>query len=439
MFNFGKSKRLEKELASLREEFAKIQDSSQSWHDMSREQWADLFGANHSSAGVVVSTETAKRSAAVYSCTRLIAGAVSLLPLPIYERSDDGGRTKADHDLWWLLNESPYQTLTACSFWEWMISSMLMRGDGLAQIIRDRTGRPVKLMPLPRECVQIEKRNGELVYFVNDGESQYGLFSDDVLHFPGYGFDGTKGESVIRYAARQAVGTALAADEFAGEFFSNGANPSMVITYPQNVAPTAEQQNQLREQFTERYVGTGNRHKPLLLVNGGEVKAVSLSAEDAQLLETRKFQVVEIARAFGVPPHMIGETSASTSWGSGIEQMSIGFVRYTLGPHLRRIEQELNRKLWPRSMRYFVEFNRDGLLAGDSKTEAEVIAKALGGPGTQGWMTVNEARRLKNLPPVDGGDELPLSVASSRDAANKPKGQPDETDATGTEQPAHQA
>jgi len=134
-----------------------------------------------------------------------------------------------------------------------------------------------------------------------------------------------------------------------------------------------------------------------------------MTAEDAQLLETRKFQVIEIARAFGVPPHMVGETSASTSWGSGIEQMSIGFVRYTLGPHLRRIEQELNRKLWPRSPRYFVEFNRDGLLAGDSKTESEVISKSLGGPGAQGWMTVNEARRIKNLPPVPGGDVLYLT------------------------------
>jgi HK97 family phage portal protein len=428
MFNFGRSKKLEQELTALREEITQIKDSSQTWHEMDRSQWSDFFGANPSSSGVVVTNETAKRSAAVYACCRLIAGAVALLPLPIYERTKDGGRQKVEHDLWWLLNESPYPTLTACSFWEWMISSILMRGDGLAQIVRDKNGRPVKLMPLPRECVSIERIGETLNYYVNDDGRYFGLQSEDVLHFPGFGFDGIRGESVIRYAARQAVGTALAADEFAGEFFSNGASPSMVITYPEGVSPTEAQQNQLRTQFDERYVGRTNHHKPMLLVNGGDVRPVSLSAEDAQLLETRKFQVIEIARAFGAPPHMIGETSASTSWGTGIEQLSIGFVRYTLGPHLRRIEQELNRKLWPRSAKFFTEFNRDALLAGDSTTEANVIGKSLGGPGAQGWMTINEARRLKNLPPIEGGDKLPISIAAKPPAPTATEATPDESD-----------
>lgn len=413
MFNFGKSKKLEQELAALRDEMGKLQNHTYT----SMSEWSEYFGSVKTSSGAIVSQESAKRSAAVYACVRLIAGAVSLLPLPIYERTKDGSRKSVDHPLWWLLNESPYPSLTACSFWEWMLSSALMRGDGLAQIVRNQNGQPLNLMPLPRECVVIEKQGDSLVYFVNDGESKYGLFADDVLHFPGFGFNGVHGESVIKYAARQAIGTALSADEFAGEFFANGATPSMVLTYPAGVAPTAAQQEELRNQFTDKYTGTGNRQKPLLLVNGGTVQSVSLSAEDAQLLETRKFQVIEIARAFGVPPHMVGETTASTSWGSGIEQMSIGFVRYTLGPHLRRIEQELNRKLWPRSLRYFVEFNRAGLLAGDSQTEADVIAKSLGGPGAQGWMTVNEARRIKNLPPVDGGNTLYMTQGAQANEA----------------------
>lgn len=407
MLFFGRRKKLEQEVSALRDELGKVKALT-GW-GTTPEEWAEFFGVKPASSGVAVTVESSKRSAAVYSCVRLIAGAVALLPIPVYERTPDGGRSKVEHDLWWLLNESPYTTLTACSFWEWMLSSSLLRGDAFAQILRDRNGNITGFMPLPNGCVDVEERNGRLVYFVNDVRTAYGLFDHDVLHFPGFGFDGCRGESVIRYAARQAVGTALAADDYAGEFFANGAAPSIALTYPQGVAPTEAQQNHLREQFTDRYTGQGNRHKPLLLVNGGGVEQVSLSAEDAQLLETRKFQVIEIARAFGVPPHMIGETSASTSWGSGIEQMSIGFVRYTLGPHLRRIEQELNRKLWPRSPRYFVEFNRDGLLAGDSKTESEVISKSLGGPGAQGWMTVNEARRLKNLPPVPGGDLLTMT------------------------------
>lgn len=408
MLFFGKRKKLEQEVSALREEVKALTG----W-GTTREEWAEFFGVKPASSGVAVTVESAKRSAAVYSCVRLIAGAVALLPLPIYERTADGGRKTFDHPLWWMLNESPYPTLTACSFWEWMLASSLLRGDGIAQILRDRNGNPTGFMPIPRQCVEIQERDGRLVYYVDDGLSIYGLFDHDVLHFPGFGFDGCKGESVIRFAARQAVGTALAADDYAGEFFQNGASPSIALTYPQGVAPTEAQQNHLREQFTERYTGQGNRHKPLLLVNGGKAEPISMNAEDAQLLETRKFQVVEIARAFGVPPHMIGETSASTSWGSGIEQMSIGFVRYTLGPHLRRIEQELNRKLWPQSPKYFVEFNRDGLLAGDSKTESEVIAKSLGGPGAQGWRTVNEARRLKNLPPVPGGDVLFITTTTT--------------------------
>lgn len=408
MLFFGKRKKLEQEVSALREEVKALT----SW-GTTPEEWAEFFGVQSASSGVAVTVESAKRSAAVYSCVRLIAGAVALLPIPVYERTADGGRKPIEHPLWWMLNESPYPTLTACSFWEWMLASSLLRGDGIAQILRDRNGTPTGFMPIPRQCVEVEERDGRLVYFVSDGLTTYGLFDHDVLHFPGFGFDGCKGESVIRYAAKQAVGTALAADDYAGEFFANGASPSIALSYPQGVAPTEAQQNLLREQFTERYTGKGNRHRPLLLVNGGSVEAISLSAEDAQLLETRKFQVIEIARAFGVPPHMIGETSASTSWGSGIEQMSIGFVRYTLGPHLRRIEQELNRKLWPRSPKYFVEFNRDGLLAGDSKTESEVISKSLGGPGAQGWRTVNEARRLKNLPPVPGGDALFITTTTT--------------------------
>lgn len=412
MFGFGKRKKLEQEVDALREEMGKIKALT-GW-GTTPEEWAEFFGVKPASSGVAVTVESAKRSAAVYSCTRLIAGAVALLPIPVYERTVDGGRKAIEHPLWWMLNESPYPTLTACSFWEWMLASSLLRGDGFAEILRDRNGNITGFMPLPRQCVEVEERNGRLIYFISDGVSApYGRFDVDILHFPGFGFDGCKGESVIRYAARQAVGTALAADDYAGEFFANGANPSIALSYPQGVAPTENQQNHLREQFTERYTGTGNRHRPLLLVNGGKVEPISLTAEDSQLLETRKFQVIEIARAFGVPPHMIGETSASTSWGSGIEQMSIGFVRYTLGPHLRRIEQELNRKLWPQSPKFFVEFNRDGLLAGDSKTESEVISKSLGGPGAQGWRTVNEARRLKNLPPVPGGDELFITTTST--------------------------
>ncbi|MDB6061552.1 MAG: phage portal protein family [Verrucomicrobiaceae bacterium] len=427
MFGFGKRKQLESELAELRTQIADINNKSIEFGGL---DWSEFYGAVASSSGIAVTAETAKRSTAVYACTSLIAGAVALLPFPVYQRIADAREVVDNHPVYWLLNEQPFATLTSAAFWEWMVASMLLRGDGIARIVRNAQFQPIGFEPLQRNWVAITRVGAQLQYYVSDGiNPSYGLDQSDVLHFPGFGFNGWHGESVIQHAAKQAIGTALAADEYSGEFFANGSNPSSVIEYPAGVAPTTEQQDRLRDSYTEKYTGSGNRHKPLLLLNGGQLKAVTMTAADSQLLETRKFQIVDIARAFKVPPHMIGETSASTSWGSGIEQMSLGFVRYTLGPHLRRIEQELNRKLWPRSTKYFVEFNRDGLLAGDSKAEAEYFGKALGGPGSQGWMTINEARKIKNLPPVLGGDKL-------RFAAQQPTkpGSPNEPDSTVSEQ-----
>lgn len=379
---------MEAELAELRTQVTELQNSTV----LTSGNVSEFFTAFNAASGMHVTPESAMRLSSVYACVALIAGAISVLPCNVYRRTPQA-REQVDHDVWWLLNETPYPTVTSLSFWEWIIASKLLRADGVAQIVRNRAGQPKYFMPLPRECVLIEKVGDRNRFYVNDGISRYGLDQDDVLHFPGF-----CGLSVIGHAAKNAIGTGLAADAFSGGFFKNGLVPSSVVTYPQGVAPTKDQQEFLRTQLEQR-AGNGNHHKPLLLVNGGKLESVTMTAEDAQLLETRKFQVIDIARAFGVPPHMIGETSASTTWGSGVEQMSIGFVRYTLGPHLTQIQQELNRKLWPRSATYFVEFNREALLAGDSKSEAEYFSKALGGPGAQGWMSVNEVRRVKNLPP----------------------------------------
>jgi len=427
---FGKGKKLEAELATVRDQLTQVQNSAIMFGGSN---WEEFFGAVSASSGTPVTHESAKRSAAVYACVRLIAGAIALLPFRVYERVD-GARKEVNHDVYWLLNEQPNALLSSATFWEWVIATMLYRGDAIAEIIRDRNGNIKGFLPIPRECWMNERRGSSLIYYINDGVSSYGREQYDILHFPCFGLQlrgqvdaGLYSESVISNAAKQAVGTALAADEYSGEFFANGATPSTVIQYPQNVAPTKEQQDSLRDSFAEKHTGRGNRHKPLLLVNGGVLQTVSLSAADAQLLETRKYQVLDIARAFGVPPHMIGETTAATSWGSGIEQMSIAFVRYTIGPHLRRIEQELNRKLWPRSLKYFVEADREGLLAGDSKAEAEYFSKALGGPGAQGWLSVNEVRHRKNMPPQDGWDGIAKAGAKTESKSQDSQNEPDPT------------
>ncbi len=373
--------------------------------------WASLTGDSHP-AGVFVSPETARRVAAVYACVRIICGTIATLPMHVFRRVVNDRERAHNHPLWWLLNEQPHPRWTSQAMWEYALTAKLLRGDGIIQILRRPDGVPFGLRPLLVGDVDWECHQDRLRYFAHlPGEAPIGLDQDDVLHLAGFGFNGVRGESVIRHAARNAVGTALAADEFSASFFGNSARPDVVIQAEGKVSPDAVEL--LRDTWDERHRGVGRSHRPALLTGGMTIKQLSLSAEDAQLLDTRKFQVIEIARAFGVPPHMIGETEKTSSWGAGVEHMSIGFVRYTLRQHLKQIEQEINRKLF-RTPEYFVEFNVDSLLQGDSKAEADYFKAALGGPGAQGWMTINEVRRLKNQPPLPEGNQL---VISGRDHA----------------------
>lgn len=366
----------------------------------------DAFGVDSgSSSGITVSPENALRVATVYACVAKLAGGISTLPLKIYE-TDGKERSELPKDhLWYLLNESPYIDFSAASAWENVSISNSLRGDAFWWIRRRPNGQIKDLFPLPWSGVNPYRMpDGSVRYYV--WYPEFGLKTwlepMDVLHFPGLGFDGLKSMSVIKYAARNATGNALAMDEYSGQFFRNGAHPSVILQFPAMMTP--EQIELLQAQFVKKYSGIENARKtPLILTEGGSAHELSISAEDSQLLEARKFQVVDIARAFGVPPHMIGETSASTSWGSGIEAMTRGFFTYTLQQNLIRIEQELNRKLYPKNYARRIEYDREALLEGDTGAQASYFRAALGGPGTGlGWMTVDEVRGRKNLSPLGG-------------------------------------
>lgn len=391
---------LSAQITDLRDQ---INNSSSMVSTNDREAIMELFNVQPSYAGPVVNSQTAMKASAVYASVALLAGAVASLPIPVYQRTADG-RDRAEHPVWYLLNEQFTPSFSAFAAWEYLISCKLLRGDSYGWLVRNRVGEVEEIIPLPWTQTIVERKNGRNTYYFElDGE-YYGVEQEDILHFHSLGFDGVKSPSVIGLAGRQSIGVALAAEEYSARFFSNGARPDFAIKHPGNPGP--DQVNLMREKWLERHQGGSRSHLPAMLTGGADIKELSMSAEDSQLLETRRWQVVDIARLFGVPAHMIGEHEKSSSWGSGIEQLGIGFVRWQLNRHLKPIEQELNRKLWPRSARYFVEFNRQGLLAGDSKAEAEYLSKALGGPGTQGYMTVNEVRRIKNLPPMEGGDKL---------------------------------
>lgn len=370
----------------------------------------EAFGVNQSASGMNVTPVSAMRVAAVYACVNKIAGAISTLPLHIYKTDGDIKARQPRDDLWYKLNEQPTEQFTAASYWEGVSASQLLRGDSFAWIRRTITGSIKEILPMPWSCVlPTRQKDGSVRYYINLPDYNITTWLDpvDVLHFPSFGFDGLKSMSVISHAARSAVGNAMAMDEYSGKFFANGAHPSIILQAPHKMGP--EQASDLRNAFVQKYSGIDNAHRlPLVLTEGVTAKEISLNAEDSQLLEARKFQVVDIARAFGVPPHMIGETSASTSWGSGIEAMSRAFVTYTLQPHLVRIEQEVNRKLFPRAASKIIQFDREALIEGDSAAQAAYYRAALGGPGTgQGWMSVDEVRKTKGLAPKGGAaDEV---------------------------------
>lgn len=354
-----------------------------------------------------VSEAQAMRVGAVYASVGLIGGAIAALPFHIYERTQDG-RSRVDDDLWWLFNESPHSAWTAASAWLYAAQSILLEGDAYWQILRASKYSPkiVGFEPHHPKAVRAKRINGRNHYTIyaarDDGSiERRELDQDDVLHFPGIGFNGLRSVTPIQAALGNTADLALAADNHASAFFRGGARPDQAIVVPAGTKVTDDQRTLMRETWSGQRQHYNETGIPPILVGGMDIKPLTLNANDAQLLQTRQQSVEDIARIMGVPPHMIGKTDASTSWGSGIEQMSIGFIRYTLTRHLDAIRQEINRKCWPRPQRRYGEHNVEALLEGDSKAQAEYLGKALGGPGAQGWMTVNQVRRLKNMPPID--------------------------------------
>lgn len=352
----------------------------------------------------------------VNACTALIGGAIASMPLHVYERVDDDRRQRVNDDLWYMLNESPMPNWLACAFWEYSVLSKLLHGDSFARIHRASRLSPaiVGFEPIhPLRMVDVKKiDNNILLYTYIDTNDKYVTVDQgDMLHFPSIGYDGKRSPSALRYSLRNAAGAALAADEYSARFFSNGARPDYYLSTDGNL--DQEQVDVIREQVNQRYGGVSNSHKPGILVGGLKIEQITMPHEDAQLLATRGFQVEEIARAFNVQPFLIGHNEKTTSFGKGIEEMGRLFVQYTLLRHLNPIRQEINRKVFGRSDRHYVEHNTAALERGDLKTRFEAFRIAVGRAGEPGWMTPNEVRKLENREPIEGGDELNNGVTGN--------------------------
>ena len=345
---------------------------------------------------------------AVYSCVRILAEAVAGLPLHLYRYKEDGGKEKAlDHPLYNLLHDEPNPEMSSFVFRETLMTHLLLWGNAYAQIIRNGKGEVIALYPLmPNRMVVDRDTKGRLYYqyttSTEDAPTMKGvtvnLPPSDVLHIPGLGFDGLVGYSPIAMA-KNAIGMAIACEEYGAKFFANGAAPGGVLEHP----GTIKDPQRVRESWQSTFGGSGNANKIAVLEEGMKYTPIGISPEQAQFLETRKFQVNEIARIFRVPPHMVGDLEKSSF--SNIEQQSLEFVKYTLDPWVIRWEQTIHRSLLlpDEKSQYFVKFNLEGLLRGDY--QSRMNGYAIG--RQNGWMSANDIRELENLdriPAEEGGD-----------------------------------
>ena len=361
----------------------------------------DYFGGGPTDAGVPVSEESSMRASSVYACVTLIAKAIGSLPLKVYRRKNNGDSVEVpDSSLYYLLHDEPNPVMTSCVWREFLAANVLLGGNSYAVIGRNQANQVMDLFPVHARAVIPQRVNGRNRYTVRltDG-SEETIDQSDMLHVPGLGYDGLSGKSVITWAARQAVGLALATEQHGSRLFSNGAKLGVVLKHPKNLSKPAA--DRLKTQFDQQHAGLSNVAKTLILEEGIDVSTVSMTSEDAQFLETRRFQVEDIARFFGVPPHMIGHTEKTSSWGTGVEQQTLGFLIFTLLPWLTRFEQEFNRKLFPRSP-FYAQFKVQGLMRGDSKARSDYYASG----HQNGWLTTNEIRKAEDLEPVPGGDTL---------------------------------
>lgn len=368
--------------------------------NLSAEQLMQTLGlAGMSDAGIGVTEDTSMRVSTVYACVSLLCGAISSLPVGIFERDGMNRRpTPTTHDYWWFLNEQANDDMAAATAWEMVLSGKLFYGDGFAEFLRPSpvSNRIIGLQPMhPLRVQPFRDSDGNLLYrYQPERGAARVLFPDDVLHIPSLGFDGLSSPSPITYAAREAIGTALAGQRYSARFFSSGATFDYALKTSATLGP--EQLAQLKASLLARV--SGNR-SPLILTGGLEPAQLSVNSKDAEILGTRLFSVEEICRIFGVPPHMVGHTQKATSWGTGLEQQGAAFVRYTLRRYLTPLAQELNRKLWPTRQRYFCEHVTDALESADMKARYEAYRVGLGRAGEQPFLDVDEIRRRENLPP----------------------------------------
>jgi len=415
--------------------------------------WGPLAGLTSSTySGRHVDPDSAiENTVAVYSAVSLLAETIGSLPFHMFRKTDDGRERVIPGPggpgrLARLLHEAPNREMTAQEYWENVEGHKLLWGNHYSYIVRDGAGRASALWPLRPDMMTVSRLPNErglpvgpkiYTYQLPTGETR-GFGRSDILHVTDFSTDGLKGMSRIE-VARNAIGVEQAAGEYAGRFFNNSARPDGILSTEQRMDD--EDTKRVRVQWENLHKGLSKSQRVGILHSGLSWQSIGVPPKDAQFMEVRRFQIGEIARLYRIPPHMIGDVERSTSWGSGIEQQSIGFVVYTLRPLLKRIEGAVARDLGDpdtgstlHDVDMYAEFQVEGLLRGDMAARSDFYSKAI----NDGWMVPNDARSLENMPPLPGMDRPRIQsgfVLIDEDGETVPLNQPSQPDLLGRSRP----
>ncbi len=361
-----------------------------------------LDGSAGVSSGQPVSVNTALQLSVVWACVRLIAETISTLPLLMYEKQNGVRQVAVNHPLYTLIHDSPNADMTAVEFWEAVVSQLCTWGNSYVLKSFNGAGTIIALTPLNPAWMSPQRQpNGSILFIYADPRGQKEYTEREVWHVKGFGIDGLCGLSPIRNGIRS-MGGAMAAERASSSTFTDGMRPSGVVAIKEFLKP--DQRKQYRDRMAESTIGTAATGQIMLLEAGAEYQQITMNPDDAQMLETRAFNVEDLCRWFNVPPAMVGHGTAVSNWGTGREQIMLGFLAFVLRPYLVRIEQGIKKSLLAPAerSRYYPEYSVEGLLRADSAARASFYSTMV----QNGLKTRNEVRALENDPPVAGGDEL---------------------------------
>jgi HK97 family phage portal protein len=384
-------------------------------------------------SGEAVSPDVALTVSAVWACVTILAESLASLPLILYQRETRGKTRASAYPLYPVLHDQPNDEHNAFTFYELLTGHVGTWGNAYAQIMRDNGGRVRQLWPLRPDRMKVDRVNGKKIFtYLKNGVEPLTFQKNEILHIQGFGSDGLTGLSPVAMA-RNSIGLAMSAEKYGSKVFQNDARPSVVLTTPKELKDPAY--NRLKESWNEQFSGAGNAAKTTILEEGMDIKTIGFPPEDAQFLESRKFQLAEIARWYHMPLSLLSEQGQTSSYAS-VEQFSLNFVQYTLRPWLVRFEKSIAAQLLTPTERqdYFAEFLVDGLLRGDIATRYQAYNTGRNG----GWLSVNDIRQFENMNPIDYGDEylVPLNMAAAGQEP-APVDQPDQPiDQTGSQRAA---